>query len=313
MNMNQYADMRDAIFEEIYGLAQKDKKIIILSADNGAAIFKKFQENIPAQFYNVGIAEQNAMSVAAGLALTGRRVFVVGIANFVTLRCFEQIRNDIAMMNLPVTILASGTGYFYGEDGPTHHMTDNLTIMRTLPNFTFWCPSSFQMAASLIHEAYKEKGPNCIWFDRGPFYPLGEHYDEDFSKGVNVIKSGHDAIIVSFGIMVGEAFKISAALKKFDIDVGVIDLYRLKPLNKSLLLEAFKKTKRIVTLEEHTVSGGLGAVVCEFLSESDLLLPVKMFGIQGIFRHEVGSRDFLRRLDGLDVQSVAEKIRSWLK
>src|SRR3989344_6081670 len=163
MNAQKYTDMRDAIFEEIYGIAEKDKNVIILSADNGAAIFKKFQENLPLQFLNVGIAEQNSMSVASGLALTGHRVFVVGIANFVTLRCFEQLKNDIVMMNLPVTILASGTGYFYGEDGPTHHMIDNLAIMRALPGFNIWCPSSFNMGAALVHEAYKTNGPSCIW------------------------------------------------------------------------------------------------------------------------------------------------------
>lgn len=310
--MKIYTDIRDAIFEELYDIALQDKKVILLSADNGAAISKKFEKNISSQFFNVGIAEQNAMSVAAGLAFTNHHVFVLGIANFVTLRCFEQIKIDIAAMKMPVTILASATGYFYGEDGVTHHMTNNLALMRTLPGFTIWSPSSFFMAASLIHQAYEISGPSYLYFDRGPFYPL-EKSEENFLSGARLLKLGKDMLIVTTGIMIGEAIKIAEELAKNNVHAGVLDLYRLKPLNKKFLLELLKEAKRIVTLEEHTVAGGLGGIICEFLAENNLLLPVKIFGIPDTFRYEIGNRAHLRSLDGIDVLHVVKNIKNWLK
>ncbi len=311
--MKNYTDIRDAIFDELYNIALNDKKVVIISVDTGAMIFKKMKENIPLQFYNVGIAEQNAMSVAAGLALTGHHVFIFGIANFVTLRCFEQIKIDVASMNASVTILASATGYFYGEDGPTHHMTENLAILRTLPGFTIWSPSCCSMAASLIHKAYETPTPNCIYFDRGPFQELYEEDENDFSDGVSLIKPGKDLIIISTGVMVQEALCVADKLEEDGIDVGVVDIYRLKPLNEKRLLELLKGVKRIATLEEHTISGGLGGLICEFLAGVEMLIPIKIFGIPDIFQHKVGDRDELRLLAGIDVSRVVGDITKWLK
>jgi len=311
--MKTYIDTRDAIFEELYDIALKDKKVIVLSVDTAAMTFKKFKENIPSQFYNVGVAEQNAMSVAAGLAFTGYHVFIYGLANFVTLRCFEQIKIDIASMKLAVTILATGTGYFYAEDGLTHYMTDNLALLRILPGFTIWSPSSCSMAACLIHRAYEMNSPSCIWFDKGPFSALCEQSGKNFSDGANLIKSGKDALIISTGVMVGEALKVVEELEKSGIDAGALDLYCLKPLNKEFFLRLFKDVKNIITLEEHTVCGGLGSIICEFLAENDLLIPIKIFGIPDTFRCEVGNREELRSLDGINVSRVVENIKNWLK
>ncbi len=308
--MKDYTDIRDAIFGELYDISVRDKKAILLSADNGAAIFKKFEEELPGQFFNVGIAEQNAMSVASGLAFTGRHVFVVGIANFVTLRCFEQINIDIAMMKRPVTILASGTGYFYGEDGPTHHMVNNLSLLRSVPGLTLWSPSSFNMAAHLLHQAYELRAPSCIWFDRGPFLPSESSGDPEFRQGARLVRPGEDALIVAAGVMVGEAVKIAEELKKEGIEAGVVDIYRLKPLNKELLLGWFKNAKKIITLEEHTLAGGLGGLVAEFMAANGILLPLKSFGIPDTFHYESGKREYFRALDGMDFAKITDYIKS---
>jgi len=310
--MKNYVNIRDAIFGEIYEIALKDKKTVVFTADAGALIFKKFQEDIPSQFYNVGIAEQNAMSAAAGLAFTGRRVFVNGIANFVTLRCLEQIKVDIALMNLPVTILASGTGYFYGADGPTHHMTDNLAAIRALPNLAIFSPSSCSSAAELVHQAYGMKGPNCIWFDGGVPANLGNEDKLNFSDGANLVKPGKDVMIVSTGVMVQEAIKIAEELNKSGVDAGVVDLYRLKPLNKEFILNLLKGVKRIAAVEEHAASGGLGGIICEFLAENNIVLPVKIFGIPDVLHCEIGDREYLRSLNKLDNPHIIESIKNWL-
>lgn len=309
----KYSETRDAVFGELYEIALKDPAVIVFSADTGARKFADFQATIPKQFYNIGISEQNAISAAAGLALTGKRVFVFGIANFVTVRPFEQIRIDVCGMNVPVTILAGGTGYVYSSDGLTHHMRENIALLRTLPNMTLWSPSDYTMSAGLVHLAYKKKGPSCIFFDKGPFRRIYDDLDQDFSSGVRVLARGKDITIIATGIMVTQAFGLKAELSRHGIRAGLIDCYRLKPVNESLLLATLRGSKRIVTLEEHSLYGGLGSMVREVLGNRNVDLPVKSFGIGDEWRFEVGSRDYLWKLDGLDVTSMTKAIINWIK
>lgn len=300
---SKYNDSRDATFNELYEIALEDPNVIVLSVDTGALIFKEFKKNIPEQFHFVGIAEQNAMSVAAGLALTGKHVFVFGISNFVTTRCFEQIKIDICSMNASVTILGMGTGYVYNADGPTHHMTEDVSIMRSLPNMKIFSPSDYAMTSKLVHLAYKTKGPSYLRIDKGPFKHLYKDGD-NFSDGLSVLKEGRDIKIIATGIMVQEAMTIVEELDKIGIDVGLVDVYRLKPINKEKLATEIKKSDRIVTLEEHTIQGGLGSIVLELMSEKEILRPVKLFGIPDVFQHEVGSRAMLRSICGFDNKTI---------
>jgi transketolase len=297
-----YNDTRDALFNELYQIAADDPKVIVLSADTGARKFKDFQENIPKQFYNVGISEANMMSVAAGLALSGRHVFVFGISNFVTLRCFEQVKLDICSMNLPVTILGMGTGYSYSSDGTTHHIIDDISIMRALSGMTIWNPSDYAMSAKLVHMAYELNSPSYIRFDKGPFRHLYDSFSKGFEDGMVELTPGMDATIVSTGIMVSKALEISLELSKKGLDVGVIDLYRLKPVNKELLRKLV--SKKVITLEEHSVIGGLGSIVAEALSD------VKIYGIPDVYHFEAGSREYLRKLDGIDNESIINDIQN---
>ena len=308
-----YNDTRDATFGELYDIALSDPNVIVLSADTGAQMFKEFKKNIPKQFFNIGVAEQNTISVAAGLALTNKHVFVFGITNFVTLRCYDQIRIDICSMELPVTILGMGTGYTYSSDGPTHHMIEDVSIMRALPGMTIWSPSDYQMTAQVVHLAYKTLGPSYIRIDKGPLPHIYDNTNHDFCDGLAVLKSGKDLTIIGTSIMVGQAFELADELKKHRIQAGVIDLYRLKPVNKKLLIDAVKLSKQIVTLEEHTVLGGLGSIVNEILADSGILIPVKVFGIPDTYHCEVGNRETLRALDGLDIPSLSNTVLGWIQ
>jgi len=155
-------------------------------------------------------------------------------------------------------------------------------------------------------------GPNFIWFDKGVPPALGEENGQNFSIGANLLKSGKDVLIISAGAMMQETFKIAEELNKGGISAGILDLYCLKPLNKEFLLKSLKEVKKVITLEEHTVSGGLGGIICEFLAENDLLLPVKIFGIPDVFHCEVGDREYLRSLDKLDTSHIVEDIKNWL-
>ncbi len=304
--MKAYQDARDAVFEELYSLALRDKDVIVLSADTGAFIFKLFKEKIPRQYYNVGIAEQNMMSVAAGLTLTGKKVFVYGISNFVTMRCLEQIKIDICCMERPVTIMGMGTGYVYSSDGPTHHITEDVALMRALPGMVVLSPSDCSLCAASIHLAYRSGKPCYIRFDKGPFEPIYSP-DSDFSAGVSQVRAGRDYALVATGVMVNQAQRVAEKLEKRGLDLAVIDLYRIKPVNSELLIELLRPFKAIFTLEEHTIMGGLGSVVLETLLPH-IMIPVERFGVPGVARSEVGSREYMRGLDGTDVATVAERI-----
>ena len=308
-----YNDTRDATFEELYDIALGDPNVILLSADTGALIFQEFKKNIPNQFFNVGVAEQNAMSVAAGLALTGKHVFVFGITTFITLRCYEQVKIDICSMGLPVTILGMGTGYVYSSDGPTHHMTEDVALMRALPGITIWSPSDYTMTAQVVHLAHKTPSPSYIRIDKGPFTHIYDNSDHNFGDGLAVLRPGKDLTIVATSIMVSQALELVDELGKQGIQVGVVDLYRLKPVNEKLLVDAIKLSKRIVTLEEHTILGGLGSIVCEILAGNGIHIPIKIFGIPDKYQCEVGSREWLRLLDGLDVASISKAVLEWMR
>ena len=311
--MKTYFNTRDAIFGELYEIAKNDPSVVVLSGDAPAFIFKEFKKNLPKQFFNVGVAEQNTISVAAGLALSGKHVFVYGLSNFITLRCYEQIKIDICCMELPVTILGTGLGYAYSSDGPTHYMTENISIMRALPNMTIWCPSDYTMAASMIHLAYQKNGPGFIFFDKGQFPILYDKDNYNFTGGVSLLKKGRDLTIIGTGTMTGYCLNLIDELKKNEIDAGLVDLYRLKPVNKKLLIELINSSTRIVTLEEHTISGGLGSIVNEVLAENEISIPIKIMGIPDVCRREAGSREGLRSLDGLDIPTLSKKILEWCK
>lgn len=284
----EYSDSRDAVFGELHNIALRDSNVILLTADTSVRKLKEFKEDMPNQFFNVGIAEQNMMSVAAGLALSGKHVFVFGIGNFVTLRCYEQINIDICSMNLPVTILGMGTGYGYSSDGTTHHMIEDVSIMRALPNMTIWSPSDYTMIARVVHLAYQTPSPSYIRIDKGLLPYIYDNDNQSFSGGLAVLKSGKDLTIFATSIMVGQALGVADALAEYSIRVGVVDVYRLKPANKNLLVEVIQNSKRVATLEEHTVLGGLGSIVCETLADYGVLLPTKRFGIDDKIHNEVG-------------------------
>jgi transketolase len=306
-----YTEARDACFEELFDIASCDKDVVLLTVDTGAFAFKRFRQELPDQFFNVGIAEQNAMSVAAGLALGGKRVYVFGISNFVTLRCFEQLKIDICCMDLPVTVIGMGTGYVYPKDGPTHHMTDILSLVRTLPGLTVWSPSDYAMIAAAVRSAYHAAGPTYLYVDKGPFDSIYAP-DADFSEGLTVLRSGRDVTLVATGIMVPHAMRAAQRLAERGIDASVIDLYRIKPLNEQGLRDRLAASGRVVTMEENTIVGGLGGLVCEVVAEHGLHTQVKRIGIRDTYRCEIGDRESMRSLDGMDLDGVTETIGRWL-
>ena len=303
--------MRDAFFNELYEIARKDRDVILVSADMGAPSLDKFRRDLGRQFINVGIAEQNMITLATGLALSGKKAFVYAIMPFVTLRCYELVKVNLSLMNMAVTIIGVGAGFSYDDSGPTHHSTEDIAVMRALPNMTILNSSDSVMAAKFAEMSCKLSGPSYVRLDREVLPPIYNE-DDSFSDGLTNLKTGKDVCIISTGNMVHRAFEVSHKLEEHSINAGIIDLYRLKPINEELLLANIKESKRIVTLEEHLITGGIGSAVAEILADNNKALPLKRIAIQDKYYYAYGGRNNIQSLCGLDTDSVTKTILEWL-
>lgn len=305
-----HIDIRDAFFDSLYEIAKADSDVIFLTADMGAFSLEKFKQDLPCQYMNIGIAEQNLISVAAGLTLGGKKVFIYGIAPFVTLRCYEQIKVDLGGMRLPVTIIGTGPGVAYSSDGLTHQATQDVSIMRAIPGMVIFSPSEPLMAVEVARMAYQSKSPVYIRLDKGKLPLL--YSDHDFLPGLKLLKKGRDILIIATGIMVHQALAIAKNLSLHSIDAGVIDLYRIKPLNEKLLVSFIKKSKKIVTIEEHSIIGGIGSAVSELLTDKELKVSIKRIGILDTHCVGYGDRDWTQTEYGLDRSNVIKVIKRWV-
>lgn len=305
--------MRDAFFDALYDIVKHERNTVLISADMGAPSLDKFRRDLSSQFINVGIAEENMATIAAGLALSGKKVFIYAIMPFVTSRCYEMLKVDLSLMNLSVTAVGVGAGFSYEDSGPTHHATEDITIMRVLPNMTILNPSDCVMAAKCAELACQIPGPSYVRLDRQVLpiiYPSLSA--QTFTEGVTTLKTGEDVGIIATGNMVHNALKIAEKLESHGVHAGVVDLYRLKPVNTALLLTALAMSKKIVTLEEHLLEGGMGSAVAEILVDHGKSIPLKRFGIPGKYLYAYGGREHIQAVCGIDVESVTQAILQWV-
>ena len=291
--LNQNRSQRDSFFKQIYEMMKHDKDIVIVVADMSTPIFDKVREDFPHRFFNVGIAEQNAILVASGLAREGKKVFVYAISTFMVMRCYEQIRVSQGVMKLPITIVGVGSGYSYDDSGPTHHMLEDISIMRVLPHMTIHSISDNVMARRVAEQSVNMDTPNYVRFDRH-IRPDLYTDEDDLSNGFNVLKEGTDGYFVSTGIMTDEA------LKYCDDKVGVIDLHTL-PCDTDELSKVIQD-KKVITLEEHFLPGGLGSYVLEIVSDNNLNTKVKRIGLKQEYIYRYGGRQ-----DNWDYHNLNEK------
>ncbi|MDD4894054.1 MAG: transketolase C-terminal domain-containing protein [Candidatus Omnitrophica bacterium] len=306
--------MRDAFSEVLYNIAKKDKRVMLVTSDTGAICHDKFRESLPHQYLNVGIAEQNMVGVAAGLALAGKLAYVYALIPFATMRCYEQIRVDLCCMGLTVTVVGVGAGYDYSTLGPTHHGTEDITLMRALPGMSIFSPSDSIMVEAIARLSYKLPGPKYIRLDRTGTPLIYRGIKENFTKGAAVLKRGADLCIIATGRMVYNALKVSDELAKHSVKATVVDLYRIEPLNEELILNAINKFDFIVTMEEHFLRGGIGTLINELLVKNGKRCLVKNFGIPDKFcRQYDGKREYLQALMGLDVKSVSDTLIRMIK
>ncbi len=299
---------RDGYGQGLIELGKTRNDVIVMDADLAAATKTgAFKKEFPENFYNCGIAEQNMMSIAAGIASTGKVVFASSFAMFAAGRAFEQVRNSIGYPHLPVNIGATHAGISVGEDGATHQCCEDIALMRTVPGMTIINPADAVEAKAATIAAAEIDGPVYLRFGRLAVPVINdESYTFQVGKGINLV-DGTDVTIVATGLMVERALQAADQLKEEGISARVINIHTIKPLDEEIILDAAKKTGAIVVAEEHSVIGGLGSAVCELLADK-MPTPVKKVGVEDEFGTSGPALDLLEMF-GLGSKDIVKKAK----
>ena len=306
MNLDKKIATRQSYGEALLELGRENKDIVVLDADlSGATKTKLFAKEFSERFFDMGISEQDMMSTAAGMSTMGKIPYASTFAVFAAGRAYDQIRNSICYPKLNVKICATHAGITVGEDGATHQMLEDIGMMKAIPNMTVICPSDDTQTKWIIKEISKIDGPVYVRLSRLAT-PVIYEEDNQFEIGKGVqIGNGTDATIIATGVTVAEALKAQEILKGKGIDVRVVDMHTIKPIDKELIIKCSKETKRIITIEDHSTIGGLGSSVCDVLSEN-YPTKVEKMGINDKFG-ESGKAEELMRFYGIDAQAIVEK------
>ncbi len=301
--------MRDAAIKRLSDIAVQNPKVMLVTGDLGFGVLTTFAQNFPRQYINAGVAEQNMTAMACGLALEGRCVFTYSIANFPTLRCLEQIRNDVCYHDANVKIIAIGGGFSYGQLGMSHHATEDIAILRALPNITVVVPSDEWSAAGAIAALASTPGPAYLRLDKSSSR-VGERAGETFVLGkIRQLRDGDDIALFATGGIVGEALQAADLLAAQGIGATVIDVHTIKPLDKDGIVAVARRTRAVVTIEEHNVIGGLGGAVAETLLEAGVSgISFRRIGLQDQYSSVVGDQGYLRRVYHLDAPAIVASV-----
>jgi transketolase len=301
--------MRDSMMKALFELANVNKDVILITGDLGFGVFEDFAKQFPNQFINIGIAEQNMIGVASGLALEGKIIFVYSIGNFPTLRCLEQIRNDACYHSLNINILSMGAGFSYGALGMSHHATEDIAIMRALPETTVISPSTADEVYFATIDLASRKGVGYLRLDKSKVKNV-KTGRENFKIGLgNILRDGTDYTIIVCGGIAEEALLAAKDLQDKNISCKVISMHTIKPIDSLLIEKCVKETKGIITIEEGNTTGGLGSAVLEACSEVHVFpKKMKMLGIRDEYISVVGSQEYLRDSIGLSKKSLVSSI-----
>jgi transketolase len=301
--------MRNTFVNTLLGLARKDPDIVLITGDLGFGVLTEFWKELPRQFINAGIAEQNMTGVAAGLALEGKTVFTYSIANFPTLRCLEQIRNDAAYHRANVKVVSVGAGMAYGSSGMSHHATEDVAVMRALPDLAVFSPGDPLEAKVLTEKICKWPGACYLRLGKGKEKAVhGEGLDFEIGKAVPVLTRG-DAAIFASGAVLENAHAAACRLGGAGAPVRLYSFPTVKPLDAELIRSVAREVRLIVTVEEHNLSGGFGGAVAEVLCEMpEPRARLLRLGLPDCYVSTVGSQEFLRELYGLSPDAIARAV-----
>lgn len=306
--------MRDSFVKALSIEAEKNKNIVLITGDLGFGVLDEYAKNFPSQYINAGVAEQNMAGLASGLGIDGKIAFTYSIGNFNTLRCLEQIRNDACYHNANMNIVSIGGGFSYGALGYSHHATEDIAIMRALPNLRVFVPCDYWEVEEITKNVIELGGVNYIRIDKS--YVSSENVipKQIFQVGkARVLAEGDDLSIIVAGGIADNAISVHEKLKLEGVSTRVVSMHTIKPIDREMIINCVNTTKRIVTLEEHSIIGGLGSAVAEVILQEGLLpQKFKMIGLESKFSTIVGSQDYLRRINKLDTDSILNQIKSML-
>ena len=303
--------MRKVFNRTLVECAEKDPRIHLVLADIGYGEIEPFARRFPERYMNCGVMEQNVTGVACGIAMEGNIAITYSIANFPTLRCLEQIRNDVCYHNANVKIVIIGGGVSYGPLGISHHSTEDIAIMRSLPNMVVLAPGDKQEAEAATRAMLAHDGP--VYYRCGYVGERDIHNGKiDFAIGKAIeVEPGGDCAVIFSGPLGLEAKKAVDAVRSKGIECRLISMHTIKPIDREAIVRAAKETGRIITVEEHNLSGGLGSAVAEVLADEGCLdVKMKRMALPDVFVHEVGSQAYLRGLYGLSVGDIVREIET---
>jgi transketolase len=306
--------MRKTSLDQVYELARKDPRVVFIGSDLGAGTLDQFKEEMPERFFMEGVTEQNIIGMAAGLAMEGYIPYVNTIATFITRRCFEQVAVDLCLHNLPVRLIGNGGGLVYAPLGPTHLAVEDISIMRALPNMTVVAPVDKEEMARFIPQTIDMPGPVYIRLAKGGD-PIVSKEENGFTVGKGIMmRAPGDILFVSTGVMTNRALDAAAALADSNGPAcGVLHMHTVKPLDEAAILDWAGKVRGIVTVEEHTLVGGLGSAVNDLLNDrlGRDAPPVLRLGIPDRFPDKYGSQDDLLGYYGLQPDAIASSTREF--
>ena len=305
--------MRNAFISALYQLSKTNKNILALVADNGTIVYDKYREAFPDRFINFGISEANMISVAAGLASCGKIPFAYTISNFLAFRAYEQIRNDVCMQKMNVKIVGIGVGFVYSYLGPTHHGTEDIAVMRVLPEMTIFSPSDPLETVKATNAAAQIVGPVYLRLTTGGTPKIYEDdYEFEVGKGVT-LREGSDIAIIATGSIVHEAVQAVSELEELGISVKLINIHTIKPIDREIIIKAARETQAILTVEEHSITGGLGSCVAEVLAEENCVYhSFKRLGLNDVFAQGYGNYKEMKALNGLSKDDIVREASALL-
>ncbi len=299
--------MRTAYLDTLYELAQKDKRVYALISDNGAIVYDRYRKDLPDQYLNLGISEANMIGMAAGMASCGKIPFAYTIGAFLAYRAFEFIRNDVCLQNQNVKIVGTGAGEVYSTLGPTHHSTEDLGGLRTLPNLTIICPASPLEVKKATRAAYEYEGPVYLRLGTNREMEIYEgDYEFQIGKAVTV-KEGNDLTLISTGSILKDLLEVAKELELKGIQIRIVNMHTIKPLDGDVIRQAIEETGKIITVEDHNIVGGLGSAVAEVIAQYGKLVQFKAMGLMG-FSNGYGTYGQVKDQNELGKNRIRETI-----
>ena len=295
--------MRDAFIKELLNIARADEKVILITADLGFGVLDNFRKELPSQFINVGVAEQNMVGIATGLALEGYIVYCYSIGNFSTLRCLEQIRNDAAYHDANVKIISVGGGFSYGPLGMSHHATEDIAILRALPGVKVIVPSTLKEATESAKFLKDQHGVVYLRLDKSYAEVDNKKAITDFDKW-QVVRGGSKVCLITTGGILQESILAAKSLESHGLDVKLISAINLTPSTPKVILENIGNCNLVVTIEEHVKVGGLGGLVAECIAENTKGITLLRLGLDNSKVSSVGSQQYLRRISGISAEGI---------